>query len=104
MIRNGSYGGDGGGASAAAMGGAIGSDGNEGCIYPDEIIMEKGVAFNVRVCWTQKIASMNIIDDYLTFWTKSILYATDTVSYTYLHKYIYWIVYIVYLQTHDNFF
>lgn len=33
--------------AAGAMGGAVG--GNDGCIYPDEVIMEKGVAFNVRV-------------------------------------------------------
>lgn len=51
MIRNG--GGTGGDscsgttAAAGAMGGAVG--GNDGCIYPDEVIMEKGVAFNVRV-------------------------------------------------------
>lgn len=57
MIRNGGNGsgasgscGDGGQASTAAMGGAVGGGANDGCIYPDEIIMEKGVAFNVRVC------------------------------------------------------
>lgn len=52
MIRNGGGNniGDsgGGGGATAAMGGAVG--GNDGCIYPDEVIMEEGVAFNVRVC------------------------------------------------------
>lgn len=56
MIRNGGAGGGGnnigdsggGGGASSAMGGAVG--GNDGCIYPDEVIMEKGVAFNVRVC------------------------------------------------------
>lgn len=37
-----------GGGAMASMGGAAG--GNDGCIYPDDVIMEKGVAFNVRVC------------------------------------------------------
>lgn len=52
MIRNGGGGGgnigDSGCGGATSMGGAVG--GNDGCIYPDEVIMEKGVAFNVRVC------------------------------------------------------
>lgn len=54
MIRNGAAAGGEGGTNigdsggGGAMGGAVG--GNDGCIYPDEVIMEKGVAFNVRVC------------------------------------------------------
>ncbi|XP_075164722.1 SHC-adaptor protein [Haematobia irritans] len=44
MIRSNGNGGEGGGG--ASMGGAAGGD--DGCIYPDEVIMEKGVAFNVR--------------------------------------------------------
>ncbi|XP_023300566.2 SHC-transforming protein 2 [Lucilia cuprina] len=60
MIRNGGGGAGGGGSNnigdsggggcgaSAAMGGAVGGGGNDGCIYPDEVIMEKGVAFNVR--------------------------------------------------------
>uniref|UniRef100_A0A1I8QB42 SH2 domain-containing protein n=1 Tax=Stomoxys calcitrans TaxID=35570 RepID=A0A1I8QB42_STOCA len=49
MIRsNGNVGSSGGGSGgAASMGGATGG-GDDGCIYPDEVIMEKGVAFNVR--------------------------------------------------------
>lgn len=57
MIRsNGGGGGNassgGAGATSTGMGGAAGggSNSDDGCIYPDEVIMEKGVAFNVRVC------------------------------------------------------
>ncbi|XP_005181210.2 SHC-transforming protein 2 [Musca domestica] len=50
MIRSngacGNSGGGGAGIASTSMGGAPGGD--DGCIYPDEVIMEKGVAFNVR--------------------------------------------------------
>lgn len=39
-------------SSKGAGNGSTGLDGNEkvdGCIYPDEVIMENGVVFNVRV-------------------------------------------------------
>lgn len=42
MPRNGCDSASGGGGSSACVG-------TDGCIYPDEVIMEKGVAFNVRV-------------------------------------------------------
>lgn len=48
MIRS-NGGGGGAGVASAGMGGASGCSGDDGCIYPDEVIMEKGVAFNVRV-------------------------------------------------------
>lgn len=49
MIRSNGGGGGGAGVASAGMGGASGCSGDDGCIYPDEVIMEKGVAFNVRV-------------------------------------------------------
>lgn len=56
MIRSngacGNSGGGGAGIASTSMGGAPGGD--DGCIYPDEVIMEKGVAFNVRVSLSLK--------------------------------------------------
>lgn len=62
MLRNGEIDNDeatvtncasiGGLASGSSHTGGHGNDGNEkvdGCIYPDEVIMENGVVFNVRV-------------------------------------------------------
>lgn len=68
MIRSNGGGGGGGnassggaGATSTGMGGAAGggSNSDDGCIYPDEVIMEKGVAFNVRVCIYMCIPMLN---------------------------------------------